>query len=100
MSAYNPGVMPGTGLNRDHPTLVRVAWSVISRAMLVLPFASTTTRSAHSLAYLACDRPAPVPSGSYVDFRLRPQPAAVLVSDNGFQRTVLGESRALIADLT
>ncbi|MGL5910722.1 MAG: hypothetical protein ACRCZP_12015, partial [Phycicoccus sp.] len=100
VSAYNPGVMPGTGLGRHHPPLFRAAWGVASRAMVALPFASTTTRSAHSLAHLACDLPAPAPSGSYIDVRLRPRPAAVLASDAGFQRVVLDDSRTLIADLT
>ena len=97
VTAYNPGLMPGTGLDRDHPRAFRAVWAVASRGMLALPFASTAARSARALASLAGDHPAPVPSGTYADFKLRPGRPSDSVATRSVQRAVLDETRELLA---
>lgn len=66
--AIDPGLMPGTGLARDHGALGRFAWSTILRVVaLAMPGASTARRSGRAYAWaLAHAEP-----GAYVDFRRR-----------------------------
>lgn len=97
VTAYNPGLMPGTQLDRDHPLPFRVLWAAASRAMVLLPFASTVQRSARALASLACDIPASAPSGSYVDFRMSVGQPSRAVSAPSTQMEVLRDARAFLA---
>ena len=67
--AFDPGLMPGTGLARDRPAVERWAWStvlpVLARAM---PGASTPRRSAETYARLLTGRLFPQDSGVHLDF--------------------------------
>jgi len=70
--AFDPGLMPGTGLARERGALQRLGWHTILRAAaLVIPRASTAARSGRALAWLATsdelDR-----EHRYYDFRRRP----------------------------
>ena len=66
--AYDPGLMPGTGLARDRSTVERWAWStilpVVARA---IPGASTPRRSAATYARLLTGRLFPQESGVHLD---------------------------------
>ena len=67
--AFDPGLMPGTGLARTRPAFERWAWStilpVVARA---LPGASTPRRSAATYARLLTGRLFPQESGVHLDF--------------------------------
>nr|HEX4312826.1 SDR family NAD(P)-dependent oxidoreductase [Kofleriaceae bacterium] len=66
--AIDPGLMPGTGLARDHGAIGRFAWRTVLRlASVVMPGASTATRSGRAYAWALTD----APRGAYVDYRRR-----------------------------
>jgi NAD(P)-dependent dehydrogenase (short-subunit alcohol dehydrogenase family) len=67
--AFDPGLMPGTALVRDHNALARFAWSTVLHLM---PGTSTATRSGRALAALVQD--AGVEPGTYFDFRKQRMP--------------------------
>ncbi len=97
ITAFDPGLMPGTGLARQYPLAVRVLWSTVLKGLRVLPFASSPAASGAALAALLCDEPSPVTSGAYVDHRLRPARRSERAADPAYQDRVLRESRALLA---
>jgi NAD(P)-dependent dehydrogenase (short-subunit alcohol dehydrogenase family) len=67
----DPGAMPGTGLVRDAPLLVRLAWSTLLRWLVpVLPDASTPARSARAVRWLLTTEG--LVSGEVYDFEQRP----------------------------
>lgn len=71
--AYDPGLMPGTGLARDRSALERFGWTYVMPAMRwILPGVSSARQSARTMAdRLLMSKEAPV-SGAYVDFTGRP----------------------------
>lgn len=97
VACLDPGLMPGTGLAREYAGWQRVLWSTVLRAAVVLPFASTPKRSGHTLVRLLLDEPAPVPSGSVVDHRLRSAVVSQRAADEAFGKQILRESRGLLA---
>jgi len=75
--AFDPGLMPGTGLARERSGLERWAWSnvlpVVARA---LPGTSTVQASAAAYAELLTGRAFPRGSGLHVDFTLAEVPSS------------------------
>lgn len=70
--AFDPGLMPGTGLARDRSAIERWGWRNLLPALRVMSSkVSSAERSGRALARLLAE-PALVSSGQYVDFRLRP----------------------------
>jgi len=66
--AFDPGLMPGTGLARDYGIVSRMAWSSVLRvAALAMPGASSARRSGRAFAW-ALDEAVP---GAYYDFHRR-----------------------------
>jgi len=53
VTAFDPGLMPGTGLARDGNALERFAFEVLMKPLVLLPGASTAERSGKFLARLA-----------------------------------------------
>lgn len=53
VNAFDPGLMPGTGLAREGSRIERLAWSTVLRAAVVIPGVSTPRRSGAVLADLA-----------------------------------------------
>jgi NAD(P)-dependent dehydrogenase (short-subunit alcohol dehydrogenase family) len=101
VTTFDPGLMLGTGLSRQYPAAVRRLTTVLAPALaIVIPFASTPKASGQALARLLLEVPAPAASGSYVDHRLRTQPASAQARDASFQAEVLRDSRALLAPPT
>ncbi len=101
VTCLDPGLMLGTGLSRHYPPLARRVTTLLAPVIgAVLPFASTPQASGRALARLVLDQPAPVPSGSYVDFHLRAVPASERARDARFQAEILQNSRALLARAT
>jgi light-dependent protochlorophyllide reductase len=55
VTAFDPGLMPGSGLARDYPPLQRLAWRYLMPALRVLPGVRSTRASGRYLAALAGD---------------------------------------------
>jgi NAD(P)-dependent dehydrogenase (short-subunit alcohol dehydrogenase family) len=55
VNAFDPGLMPGSGLARDYPPLQRLAWRYLMPALRVLPGVRSTRTSGRYLAVLAND---------------------------------------------
>jgi protochlorophyllide reductase len=75
--AFDPGLMPGTGLARDRSALERFGWSTVMP--LLVPFiggASTPLRSASALALLLTGRALSGASGRHLDFTLAETPSS------------------------
>lgn len=75
--AFDPGLMPGTGLARDRSALERWGWSnLMPMFVRFIPGASTAARSATVCAKLLTGRAFPVGSGLHVDFELAERPSS------------------------
>jgi hypothetical protein len=72
VNAFNPGLMPGSGLARDYRGPQRFAWRFVMPALRVLPQVNSTTTSGRRLAALAADERFAGLSGAYFD---GPEPA-------------------------
>jgi len=55
VNAFDPGLMPGSGLAGDYPPLQRLAWRYLLPALRVLPGVNSTRTSGRHLAALAAD---------------------------------------------
>jgi NAD(P)-dependent dehydrogenase (short-subunit alcohol dehydrogenase family) len=67
VNAFNPGLMPGSGLARDYGGLQRFAWRFVLPALRVLPQVNSTATSGTRLAALAADERYAAISGVYFD---------------------------------
>lgn len=63
---YNPGAVPGTGLNREAPPAAQRGYQVMVRGLCLTPFATGLEKASVLLAQAAAG-PRPGPTGSYVD---------------------------------
>lgn len=71
VNAFDPGLMPGSGLARDYPPLQRLVWRYLLPALRVLPAVRSTRTSGRYLAALVTDARYDGVSGQYFD-GLRP----------------------------
>ena len=55
VNAFDPGLMPGSGLAGDYPPLQRLAWRYLLPALRFLPGVNSTRTSGRHLAALAAD---------------------------------------------
>lgn len=69
VNAFNPGLMPGSGLARDYGTLQRLVWRFLMPALRVLPQVRGTGQSGRDLAALAGDHSYEDVTGRYFDGR-------------------------------
>jgi NAD(P)-dependent dehydrogenase (short-subunit alcohol dehydrogenase family) len=67
VTAFDPGLMPGSGLARDYPPLQRLAWRYLLPALRVLPGVRSTRTSGRYLAALAGDARFDGVTGEYFD---------------------------------
>jgi NAD(P)-dependent dehydrogenase (short-subunit alcohol dehydrogenase family) len=65
VNAFDPGLMPGSGLARDYSPLGRLAWRYLFPAMRVLPGVRSTRTSGRYLAALVSDARFDGVSGQY-----------------------------------
>ncbi|QJW37678.1 SDR family NAD(P)-dependent oxidoreductase [Cellulosimicrobium protaetiae] len=93
--AYDPGLMPGTGLVRHQPTWFRVVWRGLGPLLTLHPRVTTPGASARHLAALA-DGSLRVPSGSYVS-RGRPARSSDASHDEDVARRLYDDTLALVA---
>jgi NAD(P)-dependent dehydrogenase (short-subunit alcohol dehydrogenase family) len=98
ITCFDPGMMPGTGLARQHPAAVRALWSSAFKGLRVFPFASSAVASGKALGTFICQDPPLVPSGSYIDHRLRVATASSRARDTTYQDSVLRQSRQLLTN--
>jgi NAD(P)-dependent dehydrogenase (short-subunit alcohol dehydrogenase family) len=82
VNAFDPGLMPGSGLARDYPLLQRLAWRYLLPALRVLPGVHSTRTSGRNLAALANDARFDVVTGEYFE-GLRPIRSSADSYDNG-----------------
>ncbi|MDT7646810.1 MAG: hypothetical protein QOC75_3810 [Pseudonocardiales bacterium] len=52
VNAFDPGLMPGTGLARDAGAVTRLLWRTVAKGLVVLPMVNTTRTSGANLARL------------------------------------------------
>jgi len=94
---FDPGLMPGTGLQREMPLPVRLVWATVLRwAVPWIANASTPERSAAGLEWLLTVQPPP-PSGQI--FGIDRLPSRTLwppAQEPGLGRAVVDESLALL----
>lgn len=69
VNAFNPGLMPGSGLARDAGPLQRFAWHAIMPALRVLPQVRSAGQSGRDLAALVSDPAYEGVTGRYFDGR-------------------------------
>ncbi len=55
VNAFDPGLMPGSGLARDYPPIQRWAWRYVLPLLRVLPNVNSTRTSGARLAAMVCD---------------------------------------------
>lgn len=55
VTAFDPGLMPASGLARDYSPMMRVVWRIVGPMLRVLPNVNTTRTSGSRLAALAVD---------------------------------------------
>jgi NAD(P)-dependent dehydrogenase (short-subunit alcohol dehydrogenase family) len=65
VNAFDPGLMPGSGLARDYSSLGRLAWRYLFPALRVLPGVRSTRTSGRYLAALVTDARFDGVSGQY-----------------------------------
>lgn len=99
-TAFDPGLMLGTGLARDHGRLTRGIMRAVGPALRLLPFASTVGRSSQALARLALDEPAPFISGEVVSYRFQAAARSKTAADPQYQDALLAALRAQARDYT
>jgi len=67
VNAFDPGLMPGSGLARDYSPLGRLAWRYLFPALRVLPNVNSTRTSGRHLAALVNDTRFDGVSGQYFE---------------------------------
>jgi NAD(P)-dependent dehydrogenase (short-subunit alcohol dehydrogenase family) len=86
VNAFDPGLMPGTGLARDYPPLARAAWRFVLPVLrLAVPNVNGTGTSGSNLAWLAASPDLDGVTGAYFVGR---RPA--LSSRTSYDRTLAG----------
>lgn len=69
MTAFDPGLMPGSGLARDYSALQKFAWRYVFPVLRVLPNVNSTRSSGARLAALAADPAFDGVTGEYYEGR-------------------------------
>lgn len=92
--AFDPGLMPGTGLARDRSAIERFGWTRLMPALrYFMPGVSSGAASAEALVQHCIDAPSH-PSGSYVEFTGRLAPRSALSEHGDNARDLIRASRA------
>ena len=65
VNAFDPGLMPGTGLARDAGMLSRALFATVAKALVILPGVNTPKRSGADLARLVTDPDLAKTTGTY-----------------------------------
>jgi NAD(P)-dependent dehydrogenase (short-subunit alcohol dehydrogenase family) len=95
VNAYDPGLMPGTGLVRDAPPAARAVWRTAALALRLLPGVTSPGTSARTLAALAAGPEWEGRTGAYVSLT-RERMASAQARDEAGQDRLWDESLALL----
>ncbi len=95
VNAFDPGLMPGTGLARDAGGVQRALWNTVMRAMVVLPGVSTPRRSGATLAAMADGASYAGVTGRYITIDHERRSSAQSY-DQAAQRELWEQSLALV----
>jgi len=55
VNAFDPGLMPGTGLGRDYPGWLKVVWNYVLPVLTILPKVHSARTSGRNLAWVVSD---------------------------------------------
>lgn len=94
VNAFDPGLMPETGLARQYPPAIRQLYRRLTPLLTLLPGARRVTDSATDLAWLATAPELAGVSGKYFVQR-QPRPSSRLSYDEGLARKLWEQSAAL-----
>jgi NAD(P)-dependent dehydrogenase (short-subunit alcohol dehydrogenase family) len=95
VTAFDPGLMPGSGLARDYSPLGRLAWRYLFPALRVLPNVNSTRASGRHLAALVNDARFDGVSGQYFEGN-RPIKSSAESYDRDKARDLWETSEALL----
>ncbi len=95
VNAFDPGLMPGTGLARDASPVSRLFWHTLMRALVIAKPASTPRRSARALSDLAAGSDFRDVSGTYWSID-RERKSSAASYDASAQDRLWSESLALV----
>jgi light-dependent protochlorophyllide reductase len=98
VNAFDPGLMPGSGLARDYSPLGRLVWRYLFPALRVLPNVNSTRASGRNLAALVTDPRFDGVSGRYFEGRRRIE-SSVDSYDRDKARDLWETSEALLAQV-
>lgn len=93
---YDPGLVPGTGLIREQPGVVRALFRGVSPILSRLPGASTPQRSGATLAWLATTPELQGATGAHLDFTRGPATIWKRAVDPDFATQLYQESLAFL----
>ena len=94
--AFDPGLMPGTGLARDRPLPERLGWTYLMPVLgRFVPGVSSAARSGAALARLLTEPDVAPGTGLHLDFRLRVTPTSELSLRRDVQDSLHATSLAL-----
>jgi NAD(P)-dependent dehydrogenase (short-subunit alcohol dehydrogenase family) len=99
VNAFDPGLMPGSGLARDYPPLQKLAWRYLFPALRVLPNVHSTRTSGRHLAALASATRYAGISGEYFEGH-RPIKSSVDSYDRGKAVDLWDTSERLLTHAT
>lgn len=97
--AFDPGLMPGTGLARDRQWAQRLGWRFVMPLMrFSVPGVSSAERSAEALIeHLLLKEHNPFPSGAYVAYDAKLAPASARATDDALAAELYHHCLRLIA---
>lgn len=98
VNAFDPGLVPGTGLARDANPVARLLFRALGGALVVLPGVNTARTSGANLARLVTDPALDRTTGAYVA-GLKPIGSSLASYDQVEQDALYEDSLGLIAEL-
>jgi NAD(P)-dependent dehydrogenase (short-subunit alcohol dehydrogenase family) len=97
VNAFDPGLMPGTGLAREGPSWWRFGWHTLMRVLTVLPGAHSVRTSGADLTYLATAPALDGVTGRYF-IRRKPAESSRASHDVAAQQALYTDILALLAE--
>lgn len=98
VNAFDPGLMPGTGLARDAGPAAQLLWRTIARGLVLLPGVNTPHRSGADMARLVTDPSLAEVTGQYFVGRST-RPSSKASYDLDAQRALYADSLELLGEL-
>lgn len=98
VNAFDPGLMPGTGLARDAGAAAQLLWRTVARGLVLLPGVNTPHRSGEDLAWLVTDPSLDEITGRHFVGRTT-KPSSKASYDRDAQRALYTDSLELLGEL-